>query len=262
MIRRFQVTRFPAGPSEDWDAVAVEEPLELRVEGKPLVVTMRTPGHDRELAAGFLYSEGVIDGADDIAAMAHVRDLRSRTDNVLDLRLASGAQVPESRFASAQRGFYANSSCGLCGKATIDNVMQQVPPLRAPLRVALPLICSLPARMEEVQEGFNQTGGLHAAALFDPAGELLVLREDIGRHNAVDKVLGWALLQERTPLDRHILVVSSRASFEITQKALMARIPVLACVGAPSSMAVSMARAAGLQLCGFVRARRCNQYSP
>ncbi len=242
--------------------MAIEEPLELRVDGKPLVVTMRTPGHDQELAAGFLYSEGVIDGSDDIAAMAHVRDLASTTDNVLNLNLASGAQVPQERFASAQRGFYANSSCGLCGKATIDNVLLKVPPLAHPFCAPLPLLCSLPEKMEAQQTGFSATGGLHAAALFTPQGKLLILREDIGRHNAVDKVLGWALLADLTPLDNHILVVTSRASFEITQKALMARISVLAAVGAPSSMAVAMARAAGMQLCGFVRAQRCNQYSP
>ncbi len=262
MIQELPVLRHPAGPPEELDAVAIEEPLELRVDGKPLVVTMRTPGADKELAAGFLYSEGVIDGADDIQAMAHVRDLASSTNNVLDLRLASGAQIPQERFASAQRGFYANSSCGLCGKATIDNVLLKVPPLEQPFCLELPLICTLPKKMEAQQTGFSATGGLHGAALFGRQGELLVLREDIGRHNAVDKVLGWALLHDLTPLDQHILVVSSRASFEITQKALMARISVLASVGAPSSMAVAMARAAGMQLCGFVRGRRCNQYSP
>ena len=140
--------------------------------------------------------------------------------------------------------------------------MLKVPPLEQPFCADLPLICTLPKKMEDQQTGFSATGGLHGAALFDLQGELLVLREDIGRHNAVDKVLGWALLHDLTPLDEHILVVSSRASFEITQKALMARISVLASVGAPSSMAVAMARAAGMQLCGFVRGRRCNQYSP
>ncbi|MED5371694.1 MAG: formate dehydrogenase accessory sulfurtransferase FdhD [Myxococcota bacterium] len=264
--RSLPVRRHPelSGPAQD--AVAVEEPLELRVEGTPLVVTMRTPGHDRELAAGWLYSEGLIDGADDLAALAHVRDLQGMVkgapDNVVDTRLASGARLQTGDLVSAQRSTYASSSCGVCGLTRISELLKRSPPLDRPMQLPPERLCRLPGRMLDHQPTFQATGGLHAAALFDIQGELLVVREDIGRHNAVDKVLGWALLNDAMPLSRHILVVSSRAGFEITQKALMARIPVLVAVGAPSTLAVELARQAGMQLAGFARGGRCNEYSP
>jgi FdhD protein len=256
-----QVIRHPGGVSEP-DRVAVEEPLEIRIEGRALAVTMRTPGHDHELTAGFLYTEGCIDGADDLAAIAHVRDPIDPQDNTVDVRLAAGVRMDAGRFASAQREFYASSSCGICGKATIERVMLGAPALDAPLRVPLEALLDLPERMRAAQSTFEKTGGLHAAALFSAAGEIQVLREDVGRHNAVDKVLGFRLLQDRVPVDDALLVVSGRAGFEIVQKALVARVPVLAAVGAPSSLAVSLALESGMQLVGFLRDGRCNQYAP
>ncbi len=259
-------TRLPrqAWPEPDWgvDQVATEEPLALRVEGRPLAVTMRTPGHDEDLAAGFLYTEGLIDGADDLAAIAKVREPMDPQDNTIDVRLASGISVDEGRFAKAQRAFYASSSCGLCGKATIESVLQGAPPLVSPRRAFPELLLALPEAMRRAQATFAATGGLHAAALFDFDGELEVLREDVGRHNAVDKVLGWRLLQDRTPVDDRVLMVSGRAGFELVQKAVMAQVPVLAAVGAPSSLAVELAVESGLQLVGFLRAGRFNIYSP
>ncbi len=253
-----------AWPEMDWeiDQVATEEPLEIRVEGRPLAVTMRTPGHDEELAAGFLYTEGVIDGADDLAAMAKVLDPLDPQDNTLDVRLASGVDLDGRRFASAQRDLFASSSCGLCGKATIDRILQDAPPLEAPRRAPPELLMGLPPAMQAAQATFATTGGLHAAALFGFDGVLEVLREDIGRHNAVDKVLGWRLRKDRAPVDDRVLLVSGRAGFELVQKAVLARVPVLAAVGAPSSLAVELAVDSGLQLIGFLRDGRFNVYSP
>lgn len=253
-----------AWPELDWDTdrVATEEPLEIRVEGRPLAVTMRTPGHDEDLVAGFLYTEGLIDGADDIAAMARLRDPADPQDNTLDVRVASGVDVDGGRFASAQRNFYASSSCGVCGKATIASLLVGAPPLVDPRVADAALLLALPAAMRAAQATFETTGGLHAAALFDFDGRLEVLREDVGRHNAVDKVLGWRLRQDRAPVDDRVLLVSGRAGFELVQKALVARVPVLAAVGAPSSLAVQLAVEAGLQLVGFLRDGRFNVYSP
>jgi FdhD protein len=253
-----------AWPETDWDTdrVATEEPLEIRVEGRPLVVAMRTPGHDIELAAGFLYTEGLIDGADDIAAIAKIQDPLDPQDNTLNIRLASGVDLSEGRFASAQRNFYASSSCGLCGKATIASVLLGAPPLNDPRRADHRLLLGLPQAMRKAQETFERTGGLHAAALFAFDGTLEVLREDIGRHNAVDKVLGWRLRRDQVPVDDRILLVSGRAGFELVQKALVARVPVLAAVGAPSSLAVQLAVEGGMQLVGFLRDGRFNVYSP
>jgi FdhD protein len=255
-----ELLRFPSGTRE-LDTVVVEEPLEIRVEDRPLAVTMRTPGHDEELAAGFLYSEGCIDGADDIAAMSKLGSAQD-PDNTLGIRLASGTSLEDGRFASAQREFYASSSCGICGKATIEHILVGAPPLESPLRAAPELLCSLPDKMRAAQATFESTGGLHAAALFTPGGELEVLREDVGRHNAVDKVLGWRLLRDEVPVDNRILLVSGRAGFELVQKALVARIGVMAAVGAPSSLAVDLAREGGMQLVGFLRDGRFNQYAP
>ncbi len=259
--RRIQVLRHPAGLRQD-DLVVTEEPLEIRVEGRPLSVTMRSPGHDRELAAGFLYAEGVIDGADDLSAMRKVRSPQDPQDNTLDALLAPGVSLDEARFASAQRSVFASSSCGVCGKATLENVLRDLPPLTTPRRASPELLLSLPPRMLPAQAAFHATGGVHAAALFDFDGGLEVLREDVGRHNAVDKVLGWRLLQDRVPVDDRVLLVSGRIGFEIVQKALVARIPVLAAVGAPTSLAVDLARVSGMQLVGFLRRDSFNEYSP
>ncbi|MFT4229727.1 MAG: formate dehydrogenase accessory sulfurtransferase FdhD [Microbacterium sp.] len=245
------------------DTLAVEEPLELRVGGVPLAVTMRTPGDDVELAAGFLVSEGVISRGDQFRSAIHCGGPGTggaeNTYNVIDVALAPGVAAPERN-----RSFYTTSSCGVCGKASIDAVetvsAYDVGP--DPVTVTDAMLAALPDRLRAGQAVFEKTGGLHAAALFDAAtGELLVLREDVGRHNAVDKVVGWAALGDRLPLVGTVLQVSGRASFELVQKAAMAGIPVLAAVSAPSSLAVELAAASGLTLVGFVRGASMNVYA-
>jgi len=245
--------------SEEHDLIATEEPLEIRIDGRGVAVTMRTPGHDLELAAGFLYTEGVIDGPDDISAMAHVDDPSDPKGNTVDTVLAPG--VPAARRHKADRASYASSSCGICGKETLDRLMTMAPPLTRTLEPATETLMELPSRLREEQVIFEQTGGLHAAALFTPAGDLEVVREDIGRHNAVDKVVGWRLRADEVPVDDRILMVSGRVGFEIVQKALVARIPVVAAVGAPSSLAVQLADRAGMTLVGFLRDGRYNRYT-
>jgi FdhD protein len=245
------------------DTLVVEEPLEIRVGGKPLVVTMRTPGDDMDLAAGFLVSEGVISSAE------HLRGIRYcagavegdlNTYNVLDVDLADGVPPPDP---SLERSFYTTSSCGLCGKASLDAVRTAArwPVADDPVVVSAALLSSLPDRLREAQRVFEKTGGLHAAGLFDATGTLLCLREDVGRHNAVDKVVGWALREGRLPLRGSVLLVSGRASFELTQKAWMAGLPVLAAVSAPSSLAVDLAAEAGMTLVGFLRGETMNVYA-
>ena len=239
--------------------MAREEPLEIRIEGRAVAITMRTPGHDLELAAGFLFTEGVIDGADDLMALAHVDDPAAPEGNTVDTVLATG--VPAARRGAADRAMFASSSCGVCGKATIDRLRQRIPPITAPVVVEDRVLMQLPQVLREAQAVFDDTGGLHAAGLFTPTGELEVSREDIGRHNAVDKVIGWRLRRDAVPIDNRILLVSGRAGFEIIQKALMAGISTVAAVGAPSSLAVELARESGMRLVGFLRDGRFNQYS-
>ena len=254
------ITRVDAeGAQHVADAVAREEPLEIRIEGRPVAITMRTPGHDLELAAGFLFTEGVIDGPDDLTAMAHVDDPSTPEGNTVDTVLAAG--VPAARRGAADRAMFASSSCGVCGKATIDRLRQKVPPLSPPLAVDDAVLMGLPRVLREAQDVFESTGGLHAAGLFTAEGRLEVSREDIGRHNAVDKVIGWRLRHDAVPIDDRILLVSGRAGFEIIQKALMAGISTVAAVGAPSSLAVELARDSGMRLIGFLRDGRFNQYS-
>jgi FdhD protein len=253
------------------DTLVVEEPLEIRVGGAPLAITMRTPGRDVELAAGFLVSEGVIAHGGQFRSAIHCggpgtgavgsAGSAENTYNVLDVALAPGVAPPDPDLA---RRFYTTSSCGLCGKASIDAVetvsSHDVAADAAPVDAAL--LLSLPDRLREEQALFGKTGGLHAAALFDAAtGELLVVREDVGRHNAVDKVVGWAVLADRLPLRGTVLQVSGRASFELVQKAVMAGVPILSAVSAPSSLAVELAESSGLTLAGFVRGGSMNVYS-
>ncbi len=238
------------------DELACEEPLEIRVDTRPVSVTMRTPGHDAELAAGFLLTEGLIRSRADVAKIEP--HPRNQERNVLNVFLAPGVSVD---FARLTRHVFASSSCGLCGKATIEAVHQQFKPVRARFTVAAGTVLALPAQLRRSQETFERTGGLHAAAVFDARGRLLVVREDVGRHNAVDKVLGHGLLQGRLPFDRHILMVSGRASFEIMQKALAGRIPIVAAVSAPSSLAAEFARESGQTLIGFLRGERMNVYT-
>jgi len=245
------------------DTVSVEEPLEIRVGSTSLAVTMRTPGDDFDLALGFLFTEGLITGAQDVRALMHCLDEGEDgrpTYNVVDVSLAAGVTPPPPRTA---RGFYTTSSCGVCGKASIDAVRTQSRfDLTADETTVDPgVVVSLPGRLRTRQKVFDRTGGLHAAGLFTAAGDLLVVREDVGRHNAVDKVIGWAAREGRLPLTGHLLMVSARAGFELAQKATMAGIPVLAAVSAPSSLAVDLATEAGMTLAGFVRPPRMTVYA-
>lgn len=241
----------------------VEEPLELRVDGKALAVTMRTPGHDVELAHGFLLTEGVIASGADIAAARYcdgVDDEGANTYNVLDLTLALGVAPPET---GVERNFYTTSSCGVCGKGSLDAIRLRTKhsPAADTVVVTSETLAGLPDTLRAAQKVFDATGGLHAAALFTADGEMLVLREDVGRHNAVDKVVGWAVTNDRIPLRGMVLMVSGRASFELAQKAVMAGIPILAAVSAPSSLAVDLATESGLTVIGFLRGRSMNLYS-
>jgi FdhD protein len=240
------VLRLPAGRSEP-DRVAVEEPLEIRIGGQPVAVTMRTPGHDEELALGFCLSEGL-----------EPREARLPADlaaNTVDV------DAPGFDPARLQRSFYTSSSCGVCGKGALEAVAVEAPRVASGLTLSLPLVASLPERLREAQAAFAATGGLHATGLFSPAGELLCVREDVGRHNALDKVVGWAFREQLLPLDEHVLCVSGRLSFELVQKAAIAGCPVLVAVGAPSSLAVDLAADRGITLCGFVRAGSVNVYT-
>ena len=248
------------GASECLDHLAVEEPLEIRLGGTSLTVTMRTPGEDEELVAGFLFSEGIIVGADDLDVIARYRGPDSDPDdaNVMNVILKGDMRVARDRL---RRNFVASSSCGLCGKATIEAIRATLPPVQSNLIISVERLKRLGAAMQDAQSTFEKTGGLHAAGLFDADGRMIVLREDIGRHNAVDKVIGHQVLARAVPLDRHVLMVSGRVSFEIMQKALTARIPVIAAVSAPSSMAVQMALAADMTLIGFARNGGFNLYS-
>jgi FdhD protein len=236
------------------DVLAVEEPLEIRIDGQPLTVTMRTPGDDIDLAAGFLFTEGIVGAADDIA------EIRKCDDNVADARLRPGIVVAAERL---RRNFLTTSACGICGKESIDNVRTRASfdVTGDEVAVDAAALAGLPQRLREAQRVFERTGGLHAAGVFAADGSLLALREDVGRHNAVDKVVGWALLAGRLPLAGSTLLVSGRASFELAQKALMAGIPVLAAVSAPSSLAVELADEAGMTLVGFLRGSAMNVYT-
>jgi FdhD protein len=243
------------------DDLAAEEPLEIRVRKQPLAVTMRTPGQDIDLAMGFLLTEGVIAEAGDVVtAQLCAGTDTPNTYNVVDIVL--GADVPPP-VTDPSRNFYTTSSCGVCGKASIDavRVRSQFSVAGDPLSVPAHTLSLLPDRLRAAQRTFERTGGLHAAGLFTAEGELLVLREDVGRHNAVDKVIGWALRDGRLPLTGHILLVSGRASFELTQKAWMAGLPMLAAVSAPSTLAAELADEAGLTLVGFLRGPSMNIYT-
>ncbi|MET9800585.1 formate dehydrogenase accessory sulfurtransferase FdhD [Streptomyces sp. NPDC006368] len=246
------------------DTLVAEEPLEIRLNGRPLAITMRTPGDDFALAAGFLVSEGVLASASDVRNIVYcagAKDDGTNTYNVVDVQLAPGVPVPD---ITLERNVYTTSSCGLCGKASLDAVRTTARfPIAdtPPLRIEPGLLADLPDRLRAAQRVFDRTGGLHAAALFSEAGELLDVREDVGRHNAVDKLVGRALREDLLPLDRAVLLVSGRASFELAQKAVMAGIPVLAAVSAPSSLAVDLAAETGLTLVGFLRGRNMNVYA-
>ncbi|HEY2183249.1 MAG TPA: formate dehydrogenase accessory sulfurtransferase FdhD [Gaiellaceae bacterium] len=240
------VLRLPAGTTEP-DRVAVEEPLEIRINGRPVAITMRTPGHDEELALGFCLSEG----------------LQPSEARLPDELAANAVEVDASGFdpARLQRSFYTSSSCGVCGKGALEAVAVEAPRVESDLRLPVSLVATLPDRLREAQAAFAVTGGLHATGLFSTAGEALCVREDVGRHNALDKVVGWAFHEQLLPLAGHVLCVSGRLSFELVQKAAVAGCPVLVAVGAPSSLAVDLAADRGITLCGFVRGRSVNVYT-
>ena len=242
------------------DSVAGEEPLEIRIGDAPLAVTMRTPGHDLELAAGFLFTEGLIQSREQLASLEAITDgPRASRGNVVVARLADGVALDSEQ---TRRNFFANSSCGVCGKASIDSVRSRLlRPPNAAFRIAAETLCQMPEKLGSSQDIFGRTGGLHAAGLFTQKGELLVSREDIGRHNAVDKVVGWALQENRLPLSDVVLLVSGRCGFEIAQKAIVAGVPVVGSVSAPSSLAAQLARELNLTLVGFLRGRRFVIYS-
>ena len=241
-----EVVRLPEG-REERDQVAVEEPLEIRIGGRPVAVTMRTPGHDEELALGFCLSEGLHP-----TSAAPPADLAANTVDV---------DAPGFDPARLQRSFYTSSSCGVCGKGALESVAVEAAPVESRLEAGFELLAGLPDRLRRAQAAFEVTGGLHATGLFTRDGELLCLREDVGRHNAMDKVIGWAFLEGRLPLAGGILCVSGRLSFELVQKTAVAGCPILVAVGAPSSLAVDLARDRGLTLCGFARDGRLNVYT-
>lgn len=248
------------------DTLVAEEPLEIRLNGKPLAITMRTPGDDFALAAGFLVSEGVLGTADELQNIVYCAGATvdgSNTYNIVDVRTAPGVVIPD---ITLERNVYTTSSCGLCGKASLDAVRTTARWAiddgdASPVRLEPELLVRLPDRLRAAQQVFDRTGGLHAAALFTEDGELLDVREDVGRHNAVDKLVGRALQNGTLPLSRTVLLVSGRASFELAQKAVMAGIPVLAAVSAPSSLAVDLAAETGLTLVGFLRGSSMNVYA-
>ena len=263
------------------DVAATEEPLEIRLEGAPFVVTMRTPGADRELAAGFLLAERIIEGPDDLGTIHYCTDAErpakaghyaeggpaeaghdpEAAGNVLNVTLTGEASARAQVALSKRRLVTTTSACGVCGRQSIDDLMQGVRAIDGSWSVPRAVIVSLPDRLRAAQSAFEETGGLHAAGLFDRSGTLIVVAEDVGRHNAVDKVVGSQLLMDRFPLGDRILFVSGRTSFEIVQKAVTARIPVVGAVSAPSSLAIELARDARVALLGFVRGATFNIYS-
>ena len=259
-VTQRSIVRFRAADkvAED-DCVTVEEPLEIRVEETPIAVVMRTPRHDFELAAGFLCTEDVIQSPQALGAISYCTAAEPpNEENIVEVKLAAGVELDRQRL---QRNFYASSSCGVCGKATIEAITCEARTRLEHFTVPLAVLYGLSDRMRQAQDVFEQTGSLHAAALFDPAGALLVLREDVGRHNAVDKLIGYYALRNAAVPAKSVLLVSGRTSFEIVQKARMAGIAVVAAVSAPSSLAVDLAREAGMTLVGFLRGRGCNVYA-
>lgn len=261
---RRKASRVTAGQAMDRaETLVVEEPLEIRVNGVPVTVTMRTPGSDVELAQGFLLTEGVIGARDEVATVRYCRgadESGTNSYNVLDVTLSPGVPAPE---VDVTRNFYTTSSCGVCGKSSLEAVRlsSRHSPGDDPATVSSATLTEMPAQLRSAQKVFAATGGLHGAALFDCDGTLRAVREDIGRHNAVDKLIGWALESDLVPLAGTVLLVSGRASFELTQKAVMAGIPIMAAVSAPSSLAVDLATQSGLTLVAFLRGESMNVYS-
>ena len=244
------------------DRAATEEPLEVRLHDHPFAVIMRTPGADRELAAGFLLAERVIAGADDLGNIAHCTDPGAEhRENIVNVTLANGSAETIGRLLADRRQVTTNSSCGMCGRRTIESLAADVTPIRATWTVPASTIAALPERLRARQAVFDETGGLHAAGLFARDGGLVDVAEDVGRHNAVDKIVGRMLMREALPLSNHLLCVSGRTSFEIVQKAIFAGIPIVAAVSAPSSLAIELAQEYGVTLVGFIRGDSFNIYA-
>jgi FdhD protein len=262
-VRPIDVVRVSGGGSaSQQDVAAAEEPLEIRLHGSTFVVTMRTPGADRDLVAGLLLSERMIRTADDLGTIRHCVDPDGVDQgNIVNVTLAGEAVGRAEKAIAERRLVTANSACGVCGRQSIDDLMQGVPHLDGQWRMSAQVVKALPERLRAAQAAFDETGGLHAAGLFDESGTLIAVAEDVGRHNAVDKVVGSQLLAERLPLGNRALMVSGRTSFEIVQKAVVAGIPIVAAVSAPSSLAIDLAREAGLTLLGFVRGDTFNIYT-
>lgn len=257
------VRRVTAGVGADTrDQVAVEEPLEIRLHDRPFVVIMRTPGDDRELAAGFLLAEGIISRGDELGAVEHCRHPDyPDTHNVVNVFFRAAARARIDQLLAERRNVVANSSCGICGRVTLESLATRAAPLTVTCSLDGGVLAQLPEALRRHQRVFDQTGGLHAAALFKPSGELVTVAEDVGRHNAVDKVIGRMLLDDRLPLASHGLVVSGRASFEIVQKAWLAGVEIVCAVSAPSSLAIELAAQAGMTLVGFAREHSFNIYT-
>jgi FdhD protein len=257
-----QIVRYRNGkvPVKEADELAAEEPLEIRIEGHSVAVLMRTPGNDRELAAGFLVTENLIRRPDEIFEITLCGESRhsSGETNVVSIVLKNPAAFDPATFT---RNFFSSSSCGICGKASIDAIVQQFAPITSAWKVSPELLLQLPARLSAAQETFQRTGGLHACALFEEYGKLFAAREDVGRHNALDKLIGYALLEDRLPLDRQILLLSGRVSFEMVQKALAAGIAIITAISAPTSLAVEFARTNNQTLVGFLREDHMNVYA-
>ncbi|MDQ3304159.1 MAG: formate dehydrogenase accessory sulfurtransferase FdhD [Actinomycetota bacterium] len=261
-VRVFEEGRMRVRP----DSLATEEPMEIRLLAgdtrKTVAVTMRTPGADFELAAGFLYGEGIVSSTEDILKISYCVDADVSIEqqyNIVNVELRGGREYD---LRSLERHFYTSSACGVCGKASLDQLeIKGCPAIPTGLEISADTITSLPDKLREAQGLFDATGGLHAAGLFDAEGNLLAIREDVGRHNATDKLIGWALMQGRLPLNKHVVMVSGRSSFEILQKCLTAGVPIVCAISAPSSLAVDVARRFGMTLVGFLRSNRFNVYS-
>ncbi len=236
----------------------MEEPLEIRIEGRSVAVVMRTPGHDRELAAGFVLTEGIVRDGTDIFEITSCLTSGDAAGNGIDITLTDPGKFDLTKLS---RHVFSSSSCGICGKATIEAAMQQFPPIKNASAVAAQVLLQLPEKLAAAQQTFQRTGGLHACALFDPRGDLILLREDVGRHNALDKLIGHQLLAKKLPLSDCVLLLSGRVSFEMTQKALAAGIAVIAAISAPTSLAIEFARANNQTLIGFLRGETMNVYA-
>lgn len=260
MTRDVNIHRFAGGtaPEPCGDEVAIEEPLEIRVEGASVAIAMRTPGQDEELAAGWLLSEGIVASAADIAAIVPKPGGDGQRAAMVDVMLRDPSQFDSARH---RRSLLTNASCGLCGAATVDQVLRDFPPVESPLHIAPELLLKMPALLTEQQGAFRRTGGVHACGLFGADGALIALREDVGRHNALDKLLGRALLDGLLPLSRHVIFLSGRVSLEMMQKSLAAGAPVVAAIGAPSSLAVELAIKSRQTLAAFIRGTTMNVYA-